>query len=181
MAHPALTDPTTTALIERKIRSLVGTWGITPTDAEDIRQELYLDLLERLPRHDPAKAPITLFVAACVHRKIYNVLRARRTRFHGPERPCVTGEDEASSGAAQMADAAERTARRQHGLEDLRLDLGAALAALPEHLRLVAAQLMSSSPRKAAAELGLPHDRVYRYVAEIRAVFAQHGLDQYLA
>lgn len=180
MHHPALTAPTTTALIERKLRSLLGTWGITPSDAEDIRQELYLDLLTRLPRHDPTKAPVALFVAACVHRKIYNLLRARRSRYHGPERPCVTGEGEPCCGEAQITDAAERTARRQHGLDDLRLDLRAALAALPEHLQRIATQLMSSSPRKAAAELGIPHDRVYRYVTEIRAVFAQHGLDHYL-
>ncbi|MBA3936226.1 MAG: sigma-70 family RNA polymerase sigma factor [Planctomycetes bacterium] len=181
-SHPALTAPATNDLIERKLRSLLGCWGITRVDLDDIRQELYLDLLERLPKHDPARSPVSLFVTVCVHRKIYNLIRARRTRHYGPEQRFLEHNDDAPAGGpVQEACAAERTARIHQNLNDLCLDLKPALAELPEHLHAVAIGLMSDRARSVAAVLGIPHDRVYRHVREIQAVFAKHGLGAYAA
>lgn len=39
------------SFIECRVRQLAGSYRIHPNDFEDFRQELYLDLLERIPKN----------------------------------------------------------------------------------------------------------------------------------
>ena len=43
-------------IIKYKARQLVGRVGFTESDREDLEQEMILDLLQRLPKYDPARA-----------------------------------------------------------------------------------------------------------------------------
>ena len=50
-------DPYAAGLIRFKARQLVGKAGFTASDREDLEQEMILDLLRRLPKYDPKRAP----------------------------------------------------------------------------------------------------------------------------
>lgn len=183
MAHPALTDPTTLTLIEKKVASLARTWGLAPTDADDIRQDLMLDLLERLPQHDPAKAPIALFVAACVHRKIYNLVRSMLVKTRSPIRDSTDRmeEDLANTGAPMDTQAAELAGEREGHLRDLRVDLAAMMRHLTREEVVLLQDLMSESVTEIARRTGRTRKMIYRVFTTLRQKLADHGLDQYLA
>jgi len=88
-------------LVHHKAWQLVGKAGYTQDDVDDIKQDLIVDLLERLPQFDPAKATYNTFVARLVERKISNLLRDRQAEMRDHRREVCslneeidTGEDE---------------------------------------------------------------------------------------
>jgi RNA polymerase sigma-70 factor, ECF subfamily len=183
MSHPALTDPTTTTLIDRKVASLARTWGLSQTDADDLRQEIYVDLLERLPKHDPAKAPLALFISACVHRKIYNLVRGMLAQRRSPVRDSVNRMDEemATTGAQVDTSAADHAGDRQSFLRDLRVDLVAATRDLTGEERDLLQDLMSESVSDIARRTGRTRKMVYRVFRTLRQKLSDGGLGTYVA
>lgn len=183
MAHPALTDLNTTTLIERKVASLARSWGLSPADADDVRQEIYLDLLERLPRHDSAKSPITLFVSACVHRKIYNLVRGMLAHRRCPVRDSVERMDEdlAATGALIDTSAADLAGDRERHLRDLRVDLAAATRDLTCEEQELLQDLMSESVSDIARRTGRTRKMVYRVFNALRQKLTDGGLGHYVA
>jgi RNA polymerase sigma-70 factor (ECF subfamily) len=176
--HPILTDPLTTTLIDRKVASLHRTWGLSQTDADDVRQEIYLDLLERLPKHNPTKAPIALFVSACIHRKIYNLVRGMLAQRRSPVRDSVDRMDEAmtTTGTPVDTSAAEHAGDRERVLRDLRLDLAAATRDLTDEERDLLQDLMSESVSDIARRTGRTRKMVYRVFRSLRQKLADGGL-----
>ncbi len=181
--HPALTDSATSSLIERKVAALARSWDLSATDADDVRQEIYLDLLERLPKHDPAKAPIALFVSACVHRKIYNLVRGMLAQRRSPVRNSVERMDEemATTGALVDTSAADHAGDREGFLRDLRVDLAAATRDLTGEERDLLQDLMSESVSDIARRTGRTRKMVYRVFRTLRQKLADGGLGTYVA
>lgn len=183
MAHPALTDPITTTLIDRKVASLARSWGLSPADADDVRQEIFLDLLQRLPKHDPDKAPIALFVSACVHRKIYNLVRGMLAQRRSPVRDSVERMDEtmAATGARIDTSASDRAGDHEQHLRDLRVDLSAATRDLTDEERDLLQDLMSESVSDIARRTGRTRKMVYRVFRTLRQKLADGGMGSYVA
>ena len=75
---------------------------------------------------------------------------------------------------------AGRPGRSEEELRDLRLDVQAAVASLPEHLRPWCKVFVELGIRKASRELHVPRCRLQRIKAEIRAAFEEAGLADYL-
>ena len=74
--------------IARKARQLAGKAGFTPSDVEDIEQDIRMDVLKRLPRFDPAKSNRHTFIALVVRRRVASILEARRAvKRNGDRRP----------------------------------------------------------------------------------------------
>lgn len=182
MAHPALTDPTTLNLIDRKVNALARTWGVSASQVDDIRQDIYLDLLERLPQHDPEKSPVALFISACVHRKIYNVIRHELAQRNGPVRDSIERmEDEmATTGARIEISAADAAGEREDRLRDLRIDLAAATKSLTDEEKELMQDLMSESIAIIARRTGRTRKMIYRIITNLRQKFAKHGLERYI-
>ena len=64
-------------MVNLKAAELVGKAGFTADDFEDIRQDMLLDLMERLAKYDPSKSSFKLFVTCAIDRKVQNMIRYR--------------------------------------------------------------------------------------------------------
>jgi len=180
-------------LVHHKARQLVGKAGYTQDDVDDIKQDLIVDLLERLPQFDPAKATYNTFVARLVERKISNLLRDRQAEMRDHRREVCslneeidTGEDEPVQRlttisqddqdirTGKYARPAEERAHHQRDMESVRDGL------TPE-LRQVAEMLQTKSVSQVARELGIPR-RTFRekHLTQLREVFTAKDMDDYL-
>ena len=65
-------------IIRYKARQLIGKYGFTRDDYDDLQQEMMLDLLRRLGKYDPSKAGLSTFVARIVDRKVSTLIRHQR-------------------------------------------------------------------------------------------------------
>ena len=180
-------------VVHHKARQLVGKAGYTQDDVDDVKQDLIVDLLERLPKFDPAKATYNTFVARVVERKICNLLRDRQAEMRDHRREVCslneeidTGEDEPVQRLATISQDEQdiRTGKYARPTEErahLQLDMDSVLADLPPELRQAAEMLQTKSVSEVARELGIPR-RTFRekHLTQLREVFAAKGMDDYL-
>ena len=177
--------PYLTALIECKARQLVGKAGYTPDDLKDIEQDLIRDLLERLPKFDPAKASINTFADRVVGRRICNLLRDRQAdmRDYRREAFSLNAEIDTDEGSTERhefisQDEVDLRTGRYDRTEVERacrqMDLAAVLDGLTPELRRVAEMLMTQSVAEVARELGIARGTFRdRYLARLREAFGE--------
>lgn len=109
-------------MVNIKAAELVGKAGFTADDFEDIRQDMLLDLLERLAKYDPSKSSFKLFVTCVIDRKGQNLIRYRESEKRDYRREDCSLNEEVSacpncgptgwSATARPAPAASADARR---------------------------------------------------------------------
>jgi len=167
-AHPDLVLHRDLIVTEagRHARRLAHRLGLAGDHADDLRQELLLDLLERRARFDPERSPFTAF-ARMVMRHHAATLADRLVReLRRPLKPLV--ED--------LADLDEDTDDRPtDGVVDPmlataveRLDLARTLDRLPEVLRAICAALEDHPTTDAAGTYPASRATFYRRLAELR-------------
>jgi RNA polymerase sigma-70 factor (ECF subfamily) len=179
--------------VHHKARQLVGKAGYTKDDLDDIKQDLLVDLLERLQRFDSAKATYNMFVACVVDRKISNMLRDHQAEKRDRRREDCSLNDEIDDGdevpvqrlATMSQDKYDiRTGRSPWSAEErehLRLDIETVLAGLPPDLRRAAELLQTLPTAQVAREMGVARATFYhKYLKRLRAVFAAKGMRDYL-
>ena len=180
-------------LIHHKARKLVGTAGFTEDDVDDVKQELTLDLLQRLPKFDPAKATHNTFVARLVERKICNLIRHRTQELRDHRREACSLNDDIDVGEDEPKQRLVTISQDDHDLrsgkyrrpaserEDLQLDISSVLANLPAKLRRAGELLMTMTVAQVARRLGVPRGTFYEtHVAPLRAALEARGLQDYL-
>lgn len=180
-------------LVHYKARQLVGKAGYRAQDVDDIKQDLIMDLLERLPQFDPAKATYNTFVARLVERKISNLLRDRQAEMRDHRREVCslneeidTGEDEPVQRLTTISqdDQDIRTGKYARPAEErahLQLDMDSVLDDLTPQLRQIAEMLQAKSVSQVARELGIPRGTFrVKHLRQLREVFAAKGMDDYL-
>ena len=182
-------------MVNIKAVQLVGKAGFTLDDIEDIKQDMILDLLERLAKYDPSKSNFKLFVTCVIDRKGRNLIRHRQMEMRDYRREACSLNDEINMGINSdpvqrysLMDQDEpdiRIGKYRRTTEDrnhLHIDLAAVLADLPPELRRVVELLQCMSATQAARELGIPR-RTFRekHLAQLHAIFKAKGLDQYLS
>lgn len=178
--------------IHHKARQLVGKAGHTEDDIEDIEHDLTLDLLERLPKFDPAKAALNTFVARCVDHKVSQLLRHRQMEMRDYQRKACSLNDEVKVDEEELAERHTTLSQDEHDLRigkharpageraDLQLDVAAVLADLPLELREVAEMLTTMSISEVARYLGMPFTTFYEtHLAKLRVTFEAKGLGGY--
>lgn len=150
-------DPFVIQQAEIRASRLVACSGFTRDDWEDLRQDLLLDYLERLPLFNSDRGEPRGFMFGVVRNRAAQ-LAAKRRR------------------AMRLTDA--EIPSRPHAVvnHDLRLDVRAVVARLPEHLRSVAELLPERTPREVAHVTGKSRSRVYQMIGEIRAAFEEAGV-----
>ena len=179
-------------LVECKARQLVGKARFRQDDFADIKQDLFQDLIERLPLFDPAKASLHTFADRIVTRRCCNLLRDRHAgcRDHRLEAFSLDDLVEAEDGPAERHETVSqdeadlRSGRRNQAAEErahLMMDVNAVVANLPPKLRRAAELLRTESVVEAARIMGVPRRTMReKYVAPLRAIFAEARLDGYL-
>jgi DNA-directed RNA polymerase specialized sigma24 family protein len=183
-------DPGVWTTIRSKARGLVGSYGFTSADCDDLQQEAALDLHLRRRFYDPARSSRHTFAQRVVSNRFANVI-AERMAGCRDYRACLRSLDEPDGqdglrrfGETLSADEYEsRMGRRsmpwvQHA--ELRADVARVIALLPPDLAAVASLLMSVGVVEVSRRLNLPRVTVYRRIVRIREVFLAAGLHGYL-
>ncbi len=171
-------DSFTTRLIRSKARQLVGRYGFTRSDREDIEQELLLDLFVRLRRFNPARARRCTFIRLVVDRCVASLIRRRRTVSRGYGRASVSLDellgDRADAGRF-LEPATDDTHQR-----DLRIDLAEALESLPVRYREVSEELRDGNLWTAAQQQRRTRETIRRMREIIRHRLLERGLGDYV-
>jgi RNA polymerase sigma-70 factor (ECF subfamily) len=172
-------------LIQFKARQLSRRPGFSRTDRGDLEQELWADLLGRLPRFDPAKASLNTFIARVVERKIASILRYHLAEMRSPGRNEASLNDPALDCDGRVVERHQTTpeaASTRQRLDDLRRDLAEVREYLPSDvLRAIMDAIgLGGTINSIAGELGISRRTAERHMAELRRIFVDAGLRDYL-
>lgn len=149
---------------------LQSSFGFTAADWDDLRQDLALDCLRRLPRFDGSRGSWKGFVRGVV-RNHACVLAARQVRC--PQFEPLENDAAADGVTGHVRDLLAADARP--ALE-LSLDTERVLAGLPDDLRTIARYLAQMPISAACRETGLTLSQMNRQIRRIRAAFTAAGL-----
>ncbi len=160
---PAI-DPFVVQQAEIRASRMVGNYGFTTDDWEDLRQDIMLDYLERLPRFDVSRGDLRGFG--------YGVVRNRAAKLAARQRRVAARLDlewdEHRTEPALLS--------RPDADLDIRIDVQKVVARLPHHLRLLAQQLSEMSLGEVCRHTGKSRSRIYQWIRQIRAAFVEAGL-----
>jgi len=174
------------ALVQAKARQLCRR-NFSPSEREDIEQELWLAVLQQAERFDPARASLETFLDRVVSRAAAMLLRRskRHKRASGcqplslesdfiatgeglkPVSEVVSSEDVARRLGTQSADPIARLEQTEA--------VEYALAQMPERLRDICRRLMTGTVASVAHELGISRYQVRNALEEARPYFEQAG------
>jgi len=178
------------ATIRIKSRGLIGKAGFMPGDFEDIRQEIILDLLQRLPNYDPEKSSRHTFINDLVDNKVARIFEERSAAqrdYHFAPAPLVETENEHKSLTSDYEPVTEKLLPWNRGLRilsefelfELREDIIRVLEKLPSNLRDICIMLMQDNICTVAVETGIPKSTLIDHLKKIRNHFEISGLKIY--
>lgn len=153
--HP-LDDPEIAAIVRYKVNRVIRGARLNADERRDLEQEVYLRLLERLPRLDAARGNLYALTHVNTAHAIADYLARLAARRDGPAATRlstpVLSDDGTPADLASTLGQKELDSRRGVSAPDpeqareVALDVAAALAALPDELRPVAAGLIEGRP-----------------------------------
>lgn len=174
-------DEYATRLIRIKASQLVGRYGFTESDREDIEQQLRLDLLRRLPDFDPALGDREAFVTCRIEYAVARIVERRSAhmrdwRLHRSLHDTVADADGDAVERVETIPGPGPTPEQR----DLRLDLAALVEDLPPEWRTVCRRLPYATVKEIAAELSVSRRTVTRWLCDIRERLRSAGFEDYL-
>jgi RNA polymerase sigma factor (sigma-70 family) len=178
-------------LIRRKVEELIDGGHFTAQDRDDLRQQLWLRLLERLPAFDPQQSHRNAFDTMVIERCAANAVRDRRAPKRNPGGTCsldvlveAPGEDccdlAALIGQREYDARRGRSPRSREELTLLARDLADVQDTLNPEEWLLAELLKTQSVSEAARTLGVRRTTLYGWIHRLRQRFEQAGLQNYL-
>ena len=183
-------DPFTRRLAKKKSRQLVGKYGFSETDQDDIKQDIYLHVFQRWSSYDPAEGHHHKFITAVVERYVANFVRDRCAikRYEGEHTSLETPLPETSQALSvgdALSDAALdarhcRQRRSDKELSELRMDLQTALDELPPQWSEVLELRRSLTVTEISEQLGIPRTTINSWIRQARERFIEFGSDEYL-
>ena len=186
-------DAYAVAIIRFKARQLVGQAGFTVADRDDLEQELILDLLRRLPKYDPSRAKRNTFIARVVEHKIATLIEKQTAHKRDYRRcPCSLNERFEEEEEGRSVERAEKLDQEDYLLrigvepraaEELRalaLDVAAVVENLPPELHELCRRLGQETVSEISRDTGVPRATLYQSVTELREIFEDAGLKDYL-
>jgi len=175
-------------IIKHKARQLIGRYGLTIFDREDLEQELMIDLLQRMRHFNLAKAKKTTFIARIVERHIATLLEARHAQCRDWRlcRVSLNTPHENDKGDTwELIDRVDSQGilgncepdTRESSANNLRMDIERVLNTLPEDLRDLCDRLRESNMAEIARETGVARTTLYDKLVRIREAFREAKLD----
>lgn len=179
-------------VIRRKARQLVGKARLTPSDRDDIEQQLRIDLLERFQHFDPQRSHWAAFVLAVIDRRVASILESlrRQKRKHREKlvslSVLVPGEEGIPTELGETLLPRHQDFLVSRGPHDdqelfaLQEDVQTILRRLPKEMRRLCQLRQTKSVSQIAKHLGVPRSTVAYKFRKLANIFAQHGLEKYL-
>ena len=185
-------DDRTMEFIRWKALRLGGRGVFTGYDAQDLKQEMFLECWKKSALFNPSKSCRRTFLQRVVNNWIGSFIE-ERTAGCRDYRLCQRSLDEpvpfTRSGTREFgetisaADYEMRVGRSHlsgHECAELQIDIARVITTLPTELAAVALLLKSVSAVDAGRRLGLSRSTLYRRLVTIREIFVAAGLDKYL-
>lgn len=184
-------DKYASRLIKYKARTLVGKYGFTESDLEDLEQELTLDFLQRFPKYNSERAHLNTFIARVVEHKIATIIEARKAGLRDYRICCCSLNDDLEDEEGCSIERLEtfdvddyliRTSRQSRPgaeLRDLSIDVRRTVEHLPPELREICKRLMTDKVSEISRDTGIPRWKLYEFIMKIRAIFEDAGLRDY--
>ncbi len=138
---------------KKKARELVGHFGFTSSDQDDIEQSLLLSLMERWPKYEASECSPQEFISWAIGKGVAEQVREQqaRNRFEPTDglslEDLVNDEDELLPASCVQADHAP--------VIDLSLDIEQVLANLPPDVQETARLLKTENISETARQLGV--------------------------
>lgn len=175
--------PASRALIRTKARSLCRKRGFSRSDIPCVEGELWLHLTTQIDRFDPLSGAWECWASVILDRRCVSLWRQRNADMRAPAREECSLDDQVSDTDGRVVPRYEVTleaARDPTRLRDLERDVAHVIAHLPDDLRVIALGLASGTPHAVGAELGISRRAMTKAVDQLREIFRDAALDQYL-
>ena len=179
-------------IIKHKARQLIGSGGFAESDRDDLEQEMILDLLLRFPKYDSNKAQRNTFVAHIVKNKAVSILNERKvgkrdwhlcTASLNDRRITDDGENTERLEGYDMDEYLRQTgqlSRPPSERLELLIELRSIIPSLPPELRDLCERLQAMSVSELSRDTGIPRGTLYDRIKELRILFEDKGLRDYL-
>lgn len=172
-------------LIKFKARQLCRRPGLSRSDREIIEHELLAHLNRRMVRYDPARASLNTFIDRVVGRWAISFLRYHFAEKRDPRREGCSLNDSVRDADGRVVERHEtmpEAARTWQRLHDLERDVADLRERLPseEHRQVMDALARGDTINAIAGDLGISRRVAEKYFADIRRVFDDAGLREYL-
>lgn len=177
-------------LISVMVNKLIGHYGFTQSDREDLEGDLLLAVLEADAHWDPSRAQRNTFDNRVVMRMIASIIRHRTQECRDHRRCRESLDDDVQCGRGAtfrrgdlLTESADRRCNKGHTEAshiDLKIDVRGGVDALNLELRAYC-QLLGDKPKaEIARTLGVSTPTVFTRVGTIRKQFAARGLAEYV-
>lgn len=190
--HSEAIDDCAAQLIRHKANQLVGKYGFTRTDREDLEQEMMLYLLVKAPSFDDQRSSWPAFVTLVINNAIADIA-AKRKAAKRDYRLCTSSlndqlsDDEGNAVERSVTISQDDYFLRTSGssmsvpeLHDLQQDLAKVVALLPPDSQELCGILKYHSIAQISRATGISRSTLYRKLGKIREVFVTAGLGEYL-
>ena len=188
-ASRAFLKPSVLRFVREQSRRLVRQLNRSHLSAEDVEQEILLDLWQRWNRFDAARSQERTFVRRVVRNKLVELARYhnRKKRGRGTRVLSLDRLLECNSGSHDEA-AGHDDPFLDHPLADpnvkkrteLAVDMTAALSDLPEDLHELCKRLGKYSRREVRGQLGLTKHALQQEISKLREHFSAAGLHRHV-
>jgi len=175
-------------IIRYKAKKLVGYYGFTVSDMEDIEQEMILDLLQRLSKFDPSRAKQNTFIAKVVEHKVVNLIEAQKAgvrdyRLYSHSLNDVVKDEDGKQ--IQKIETVSRDeyffsigkyACSQEELDALSIDIKRIISTLPENYRILCDRLQKENVSEVSQNTGIPRGAIYDLINKLKSILTDAGI-----
>jgi RNA polymerase sigma factor (sigma-70 family) len=172
--------PRTLKHIRSTAKRLARSGRIRGMDAEDIAQDLFLDLWRRRAAFDPTRASFATFADRVISHRVASLL-CSTARLRAERQHISLDEGDDSGDRTMLAESLPNPHAVSEAEQALALDVRRFLESLPLVLRRCCDLLLTPNLRAASAEAGLHRSSVYENARRLRKLAERAGLQDYLA
>ena len=171
--------PRTLKHIRNTARRLARSRSVPGMDAEDIEQDLFLDLWHRRGAFDPTKATFATFADRIIAHRVATLTSP--TACRKAERQQVALDDYVDDDAQQtLADTLADPSALSDVDQALSLDMKRFIAGLPPALQRCCTILLTPNRREASTQAGVHRSSVYESAHRLRKLAEAAGLREYI-
>lgn len=168
-----------------KARRLSRCRGFNRSDEEDIRQDLWMHVIQQAPRFDETVASWEKFVSFILDKRCISLLRHRRAEKRSKGREDCSLNEPVLDGDGRVVERHQTTPEASstwQRLYDLSRDAAEFRKGLPTELHRQVMDVLGrgGTANSIAGELGIPRRTAERCVAELRELFGHSSLRDYM-